>query len=171
MTIGNVKESDNMEIDPPEQLENSGKMIEKQSPSTSTDTVGEVMEILHDKLPPMPKKLAFMFHHNFYPKLRVDLEDAHLTQETRQKLLNLKQKYDDIISKHGSDIGRTHLEKMKIDTDPNLPPLQATLPLIHHKFITDEIENLLETGLIKRFMSPYAAPIIVVSRKVNQEHP
>ena len=43
------------------------------------------MEILHDKLSPMPKKPAFMFHHNFYTKLKIDLGDTDITQETRQK--------------------------------------------------------------------------------------
>ena len=47
------------------------------------------MEILHNILPPMPEKSAFMFHNNFYPQPKVDLEDADITQETRQKLLDL----------------------------------------------------------------------------------
>ena len=29
------------------------------------DNIGEVTEISHQKLPPMPQKPAFMFHHNF----------------------------------------------------------------------------------------------------------
>ena len=43
------------------------------------------MGILYDKLPPMPEKSAFMFHHNFYPKPKVVLEDADITNLTRQK--------------------------------------------------------------------------------------
>ena len=43
----------------------------------------------------MPKKSEFMFHHNFYQKPKVGLEDANITPEIRQKL---QQKYDDIIS-------------------------------------------------------------------------
>ena len=73
------------------------------------------MEISHDKLPPMPEKSAFMFQHSFYPKPKIDLRNAEISQETRQKLLVL-QDYDDIVSKHSSDIGFTHLEKMKIDS-------------------------------------------------------
>ena len=106
-----------------------------------------------------------MFHHNFYPKPTVDLEDADLTQEIRQKLLDLQQKYYDIISKHSSTIGLTHLENMKINIDPNVPSVANTLTSKHHKFVKEEIENLLEAGLIERSMSPYAAPIIVVPRK------
>ena len=57
---------------------------------------------------------------------------------------------------------------MKIDTDPNLPPVASKpypLPLKCHKFVKEEIENLLKAGLIQRSMSLYATPIIVVLRK------
>ena len=39
------------------------------------------------------------------------------------------------------------------------------LPLKHDKFVKKEIANLLETRPIERSMSPYTAPIIVVSRE------
>ena len=28
------------------------------------------MDSLHDKLTPVPERSAFVFHHNFYPKLK-----------------------------------------------------------------------------------------------------
>ena len=108
------------------------------TPGTSIDPIGEVMQISHDKLPLMPKNSAFMFNHNFYPKPKVDLGDSNITQETRQKILDLQQKYDDILSTHSSNISLTHLEEMKIDTEPNLPPVTSKphpLPLKHHTFI------------------------------------
>ena len=48
--------------------------------------------------------MAIVFHHNLYSKPKVDLEDAEITPEIRQKLTDLKQKYDGIISEHSSDI-------------------------------------------------------------------
>ena len=75
--------------------------------------------------PQCQNKSAFMFYHNFYPKPKVDLEDADITQETRQKLLDLQQKDVDIISKHNRVIRLTHLEEMKIDTNPNVPQIAS----------------------------------------------
>ena len=52
-------------------------------------------------------------------------------------------------------------KKLKIDTDPNLPPIASKpypLPLKHHKFVKEEIENLLQAGLIKRYMILYVTP-------------
>ena len=109
-----------------------------------------------------------MFHHNFYPNPKIDLEDAKISEETRQNLQVSQQDYDDIVSKHSSDIILTYLEEMTSDTDLNLPLVVSKpypIPLKHNKFIKEEIENWLERGLIGRSMSPYAAPIIVVPRR------
>ena len=69
----------------------------------------------------MPAKLAFNFHHNFYPKPKVKLEDAIISDETKEKLQVLKQIYNDIISQHSSNKGLNHLEEMVIETNPELP--------------------------------------------------
>ena len=117
-----------------EKLKISRKTIKTQPPKHLLLQYRKLIEISHDKLPPIPEKSAFMFHYNFCLKPRVDLEDTDITQEIRQKLLDVHQKYDDITSKHSSNIGLTHLEEMKIDTDPNLPLLQVKpypLPLKH----------------------------------------
>ena len=39
------------------------------------------------------------------------------------------------------------------------------LPLNHHKFIKEELTNLLEVGLVEWSLSPYAVPIMVVPHK------
>ena len=54
---------------------------------------------------------------------------------------------------------------MTIDIEPNLLPIVSKpypLPLKYHKFVKEEIENLLQEGLIE---ISYAAPIILVPRK------
>ena len=161
MTTGYVKELEYVEKAPPEQFKNSGKVTETQPFRTSTDTVGEVMEI-HWWITLNTRKVSLQFLHNFYPKPKVDLKDNDISQETRQKLLTLQQNYDDIVSKHSSDIRLTHLEGMKIDTDPNLPPVASKpfpLPLKHHNEVKEEIENLLEAGLIENLQVHMLAPL------------
>ena len=56
------------------------------------------------------------------------------------------------MSKHSNDIGITHLEEMRIETDLELPPVASKphpLLLKHHKIVKEEIGNLLEAGLIE----------------------
>ena len=38
----------------------------------------------------MPEKSAFVFHYNFYPKPKLDLEDAEITPDIKQKLTDLQ---------------------------------------------------------------------------------
>ena len=70
----------------------------------------------------MSENSAFTFHHNFYSKPQVKLEDAIISDETKEKLQILKQNYNDIVSQHSSNIGLTHLEEMVIKMNPELPP-------------------------------------------------
>ena len=77
----------------------------------------------------------------------------------------MKQNYTNIVSQHSSDIGLTHSEEMVIETNAELPPAVSKLyplPFKHHKYVKEEIENLLEAGLIERSMSPCATTVIVV---------
>ena len=53
---------------------------------------------------------------------------------------------------------------MTIETDSELPPGASKpypLPLKHHKFIKEEIENSLKAEPIERSISPYATTIII----------
>ena len=83
--------------------------------------IREFSEISQDKLSHMPEKSAITFHHNFYQKWKIDLEDATISDETQNRLQVLKQNYNDIGSQNSCDIGLTYLEEMAIDTDPELP--------------------------------------------------
>ena len=60
----------------------------------------------------MSEKSAFTFHHNFYPKPKVKLEDAKISDKTKDKLQVLKQNYNDIFSQHSTDTGLAHLEEI-----------------------------------------------------------
>ena len=101
----------------------------------------------------MPEKSTFTFHHNFYPKSKIDFKGTKISEETLNRLQVLKQHYNDIASQHSSGIGFTYLEEMTIHKDPELPPVASKLyplPLKDHKFGKEEIEHLLEAGLVKR---------------------
>ena len=73
------------------------------------------------------------------------------------------------MSKSSSDIGLTHFKEMVLHMKLGSFPVVSkpySLPLKHHKFVKEELNNLLEAGLIEWSLSPYAAPIMVVPHKV-----
>ena len=121
-----------------------------------------------DKLVPILGDSAFMFHKDFYLKPRMTLLDTELSPKTQQQLETLLEEFSDIMSKSSSDIGLTYLKEMVLHMKPGSIPMASkpySLLLKHHKFIKEELTNLLEVGLIEWSLSPYAAPIMVVSCK------
>ena len=81
---------------------------------------------------------------NVYPNRKVKLEDADITEETREKFKEMCDCHPDAFSKNNKDIGRTTLIEMEIDTGDSLPIAQNTytLPLKHHEWVRKEIETL-----------------------------
>ena len=56
---------------------------------------------------------------------------------------------------------------MHVDTGDNPPicPKPYTLPLKHYSWVQQEIETLEHVGVIKKSISPWASPIVVVPKK------
>ena len=109
-----------------------------------------------------------MFHRDFYPKPTITLLHVELSSETQQQLETLLKEFSNIMSKSSSDIGLTHLEEMVLHTKPGSIPAASKpylLPVKHHKFVKEELTNLLEAGLIEQSLRHYAASIIMVLHK------
>ena len=98
---------------------------------------------------------------------RVELKDQEISQETREILKKLKGKYPKVFSINSQDIGCTNLVTMHVDTGDNPPICQKpyTLPLKHYSWVQQEIETLEHVGVIKKSISPWASPIVVVPKK------
>ena len=115
-----------------------------------------------------------MTNEKFYPKPMVQLADAKIEKETKEKFDQLLAQFVDIVSKHSSGIGKMPLETMTIDVKPGSIPA-ASQPydtsLKNQEFLRQELKALLESGVIERRMSPYAASIIIVNRKCKPGAP
>ena len=108
-----------------------------------------------------------------YPNRKVKLEDADITEETRENFEEMCDRHPDAFSKNKKDIGRTALIEMEIDTGDSLPIAQNpyTLPLKHHEWVRKEIETLEKARVIERSLSPWASPVIVVPKKLAPDEP
>ena len=75
--------------------------------------------------------------------------------------------FSDIFSTDSSDIRRTPLLEVEIDTGDSLPITQKpyTLPLRHTTWVQRELEILEKASVIVRSVSPWASPIVVVQKR------
>ena len=97
----------------------------------------------------------------------VELKDQEISQEPKERFEKPKEKYPKIFSLSSQDIGHTKLVTMYVDTGDNCPICQKpyTLPLKHYSWVQQEIETLECVGVIRKCISPWARPIVVVPKK------
>ena len=86
----------------------------------------------------------------------------------RKGLKNLKKNTPKFFSLSSQDIAHTNLVTMHVDTGDSPPPIcqkPYTLPLKHYSWVQQEIETLEHVGVIRKNISLWASPIVVVPKK------
>ena len=122
----------------------------------------------HETLPEIPSNTAFICSPEDVPgHCKVYLQDKEISADVCQRFEELCEEYSEAFSKHNEDISRTKLVKMDIDTGDS-PPVSSrpyTLPLKHYEWVQREIESLEWAGVIKKSLSNWASPIVIVPKK------
>ena len=104
---------------------------------------------------------------------RVELRDQDVPKETKWEFEKLKEDYPEVFLLNNQDNGHTQLVTMHVDTGDSPPICQKpyTLPLKHYSWVQQEIETLEQAGIIKKSLSPWASPIVVVPKKSGPGEP
>ena len=103
---------------------------------------------------------------------KVELQDTDISDE-QQAFKDLCMEFNDIFSTYSSDIGKTPLLEVEIDTGDSLPITQKpyTLPLKHTEWVQRELEILEKARVIVRSVSSWASPIVVVPKRTALGEP
>ena len=135
------------------------------------DGIGEEEEKESESIPLEKKFITSPAEVNTHRKMQ--LQDAEVTEENKEKFRLLCEEFEDIFSKSSSDIGKTPLITMDIDTGDSPPVCQRpyNLPLKHWEWVQKELETLEKAGVIVRSISPCASPIVVVPKKTEPGEP
>ena len=104
---------------------------------------------------------------------KVELQDAELTEAQQNAFKDLCMELKDIFSTDSSDIGKTPLLEVEIDTGDSPPITQKpyTLPLKHTTWVQRELEILEKAGMIVRSVLPWASPIVIVPKRTAPGEP
>ena len=89
-----------------------------------------------------------------------------LDSTTQQQLDFLLRTFKDQFAKDETTIGTTPLTQMSINTGDSDPISQKPYPITmkHYQWVKEEIDKLLEAGVIRNSHSSWSAPIIVVPK-------
>ena len=95
-----------------------------------------------------------------------------LDSTTQQRLDNLLGTFKDQFMKDETTIGTTPLTQMSIDMGDSDPVSQKPYPIAmkHYQWVKEEIDKLLEAGVIRNSHSSWSAPIIVVPKGDGGKH-
>ena len=95
-----------------------------------------------------------------------------LDSTTQQQLDNLLRTFKDQFMKDEMTIGTTPLTQMSIDMGDSDPVSQKPYPIAmkHYQWVKEEIDKLLEAGVIRNSHSSWSAPIIVVPKGDEGKH-
>ena len=128
----------------------------------------------HKTLPEIPSNTAFICSPADVPGHRkVHLQDREISVDVRLRFEELCEEYGEAFSKHNENISGTKLLKMDIETGDS-PPVTSrpyTLPLKHYEWVQREIESLKWAGVIKKSMSNWASPIVIVPKNPATKEP
>ena len=104
---------------------------------------------------------------------KIKLQDADISDEQQNAFKALCNEFKDIFSVDSSDIGKTPLIEMEIDTGDSPPITQKpyTLPLKHAEWVQKELEILEKAGVIVRSVSPWASPIVIIPKRTAPGEP
>ena len=97
----------------------------------------------------------------------VELKHQNISQETKDRFVKLKQQYPEVFLLSSLDIGHTNLVTMHVDMGDSPPICQKpyTLPLKHYSWVQQKIKTLEHAGAMRKSISPWASPILVVPKK------
>ena len=95
-----------------------------------------------------------------------------LISTIQQQLDNLSGTFKDQFAKDKMTIGTTLLTQMSIDTRDSDPVSQKPYPVAmkHYNWVKEEIDKLLEAGVIRNSHSSWSVPIIVVLKGDEGKH-
>ena len=100
---------------------------------------------------------------------KVKLQDAEVLDHYMKEFEELCEEYKDIFSKDSSEEGKTPLITMEIETGDSPPVCQRpyNLPLKHVDWVQKELDTLEKAGVITGSVSPWASPIVIVSKRTE----
>jgi len=95
--------------------------------------------------------------------------DKNLTSEQVTELVDLLNEFQGCFTQSTKGIGKTDVLKMKINLSDDSPVVYRPYRLSHseQKVVRDIVNDLVENNIVRESDSPYASPILLVKKKLE----
>lgn len=95
------------------------------------------------------------------------IRTSHMNSEEEYEILKIIKKHKNTFYHPNSNLTFTNAIKHKINTHNNIPIYAKSYryPFIHKEEVQKQIQEMLESGIIRPSSSPYSAPIWIVPKK------
>ena len=158
-------------------IEEKPRVLAQEENSEETDNffsirrvvLGEKTDLVSDAAPVTVRKVESE-RGTILPEHLTDLHERatkNLTPDESVRVADLLSRYQDCFSKDEWDVGLTHLVEHEIKTGDAAPVKQPPrrVPLAYADKEKEAIEDLKAKGVIRESVSPWASPIVLVSKK------
>lgn len=100
---------------------------------------------------------------------KLNFPAEHLNREEKRELVKALKPFKDVFFDEGQKLTFTHEVKHRIETDDDKPIHQKTYKYPYHlrQEVSDQIQKMLESGIIRESSSPWTSPIWVVPKKMD----
>lgn len=103
-------------------------------------------------------------------KLLSELKADHIPLNSKQKLIELCTKYNDVFALKGDTLTCNNSYKQSINLNDNIPVYikNYRIPEVHKNEINVQIEKMLNDKIIQPSFSAYNSPILLVPKKIHK---
>ena len=127
-----------------------------------------VEAVLEPNQEPPDGKISSNDYEGFPEHLTELLEDSseNLTAYQKAEVKSLLREYKDVFSTSKTDLGRSGIVRHKISTQS--PPIRQAprrLPIHKRNEAKEQVENMLNQGVIEPSASPWSSPVVLVKKK------
>ena len=94
----------------------------------------------------------------------------HIEPDKKEQLMDLLNRYKHVFANKDTQLGRTNVVKLKIDTGDSPPVRQRPyrMPLTLRPELEKQLDEMLEAKIIRPSSSAYSSPIILVPKNNNE---
>ena len=98
---------------------------------------------------------------------QLDIEWKNTSDEEATGLKSVLEEFNEVFALDSMEVGRTDLVQHTINTGEHAPVKQAPrrIPFSMRKKVEEMVDELLDKGIVEHSSSPWASPIVLVSKQ------